>query len=523
MALSSQPQGTLSFDILPSELQQEVFNHLEGHNVSLFAVIQVSKAWHECCIGMLWRKSTQRILAKISTQERRQYYANMIHRWLLNEASTWKLFDGLDFPLLKDLSILGGCLSEMQLRHCLQRGLHTLRYIQGVLDAAMLEMIATCCTQLERLIIAHPDASAVTPDQFMTFIQSLPALRRLQIGYVPVEIAKSMFGWDGRSVTQLEKLSVSENWYLANNFALLRQLLKHFRGLRKLYLVLEDVLPINTLVQVMSSPLLEVLRVEDVLADGDGLQQQFISATSVANSFPSIKDLSMSSRASTITALLSSSPSTLVSLDLRVTNDSHSVCSTISRCTHLLRLEIVFNGYSELSHTELDYISELSSLQKCHVEWRGPSHTRYGSNECQWLTDTFFENWITKLPQLRDLILVPGSYNITPRSLRFLADSCPLLSNVELMWMHNLIEWTSLEAPLFPDLKRMHLGIVDGWHYTGSRTTTDMILSKDLEVIRSLAPNLESFSVGRPFYSGYNLVELTPYEEDLEAAFLATL
>jgi hypothetical protein len=169
MALSSTHQSAPTFHV-PPEVLQQIFSCFDEDNASLFAFIQVSKACCSCCIGMLWRKSSQRRLAKISTPERRQHYANLIYRWDFNDNPSWEVFDRLDFPLLKDLSFSGGSLSVEQLRRCLQAGLHTLRYAQCFLDAANLEMMIPSCTQLQRLIIMGADTSGITPDQFMTFL-----------------------------------------------------------------------------------------------------------------------------------------------------------------------------------------------------------------------------------------------------------------------------------------------------------------------------------------------------------------
>jgi hypothetical protein len=148
MALSSQFHGASTFHV-PPEVLQQIFSYFDGDNASLFDSIQVSKACYSCSIGMLWHKSSQRRLAKVSTPERRQHYANLIYHWDLDDDPSWGLFDGLGFPLLKDLSFSGGSLSVEQLRHCLQAGLHTLRYTQCFLDAANLELMIPSCTQLQ--------------------------------------------------------------------------------------------------------------------------------------------------------------------------------------------------------------------------------------------------------------------------------------------------------------------------------------------------------------------------------------
>lgn len=106
MDLSPQHHGNLSFEKLPPELQQEIFSHFNEDNKSLFAIVRVNKAWYHNCIGMLWRKSTQGRLRKISTQERLQHYASMISHWDLDDRDCpSECFNGLDFPMLKELSL----------------------------------------------------------------------------------------------------------------------------------------------------------------------------------------------------------------------------------------------------------------------------------------------------------------------------------------------------------------------------------------------------------------------------------
>jgi hypothetical protein len=528
MALSPTLQSAPSFDILPPELKQEIFSYLDGDNASLFAAIQVSKVFHNCCIGMLWRRSAERRLAKVSTRERRQYYANMIYRWEVDDPVTWEswdwpgkpsweLCDGLSFPLLKDLSISGGFLSPMQLRRCLQAGLHTLRCVQCKLDAAMLQAMATCCMQVQRLVISNPDTRRVTPEQFVTFLQSLPSLRRLELEEIEGKIMNRVLDWEGSSIAQLEDLSLNDCRSSARGVPFRNTFLKHCTGLRKLYMQ-ADGLSAGVLNQLSNYPLLEVLHVEDWLVDDEQLQPRFIGRSPL----PSIKDLSICGMVSTIEPLLSSLPPTLVSLDLDITDNSYSILPTISRLSNLIHLKIFFDGYREFSRTDLDLISKLSSLQKCHLDWGGPLPRRYGSessNDCPWLTDKYFRCWISKLPRLQDLFLALDSATITHSSLESLADSCPSLSKCHLMWEHDLNTWTGLRAPLFPKLEVLHLGKVKDHGYEGSQETIDAMASRDVKVIRSLAPNLKSFFMSHSSVSNYRLNVLPPYEKALKNAF----
>lgn len=212
MALSPQHQGAIGFDTLPPEIQQEICNYLAGDRASLFAAIRVSRACYNCCIGMLWRNSTQKGLAKASTHARRQYYANMIYDWNLNHGRAWKMFDRLESPLLEGITFSGGGLSNVQLRRCLKMGLQTLRYIRCEFDATILELIATCCTQLRELDVTFPTTHKITPSQFAKFVQSFPDLQCLRLHGIRRYIMNEVFKWQSPLVAQLEELALTGYW-----------------------------------------------------------------------------------------------------------------------------------------------------------------------------------------------------------------------------------------------------------------------------------------------------------------------
>lgn len=516
MSLSTQRQDVPSFDIMPPELKQEIFSYFRKDAASLFAVIQVNKACYHDCIGMLWRKSTQSRLAKALTLERRQHYANMIYRWSLDDEHSSELFDGLKFPLLRDLSFSGDSLSIMQLRHYLHTELHTLRHIRCKFDAAMLKTMGLCCTQVQKLDILYPRMDNITPDQFLMFLQSFPALRRLRLECIKESIMDRVFEWEGRSIAQLEELSWAPHWRTTTNFAHRNKFLKHCTGLRKLDLDLEDTLCTDALIQMSSYPLLEVLRIEGWLAD-DHFQQRFIDENPVAHPFSSIKDLSIRGEVSTIKAILSSSSKSLISLNLDINDNSDSIFPTISRFSNLVHLRVVFDSHRKFSRTDLDFISQLSRLQKCHVELEGSLPMDYASsNDCPWFTDEYFKGWISKLPRLKNLFLGLHSDTITQSSLQFLADSCPSVSHCSLLWEHDLDTWVSLEAPLFPNLKILLLGRVRDHGQQEDHGTINEDATRYIEVIRSLAPNLTDFLIGQ-----YGPTEQLPHERALVAAFKA--
>jgi hypothetical protein len=511
MALSPTRQSAPDIDILPPELKQEIFSYLDGDNASLFAVIQVSKAFHNCGIGMLWRKSTQKRLAKALTPERRQHYANLICRWDFDSSPTRELFDGLDFPLLKDMSFYDGPLPVMQLRHYLRAGLHTLRFIRCELDAAILELTAMCCTQLQRLEITGLEPDSPPPEKFMTFLQSFPALRRLRLSYIPSDIMKRVCEWEGSAVAQLEELSLNDCWDSGVDTVFIIGFLKHCIGLRKLYLYTGDAPSIDVLIQILSYPLLEVLESDAWLADDAQLQQRLVSGPSVAHSFPSIKDLTIRGETPAIKFLLSSSPKSLVSLDLDVFDNSDSILPTISGLSNLVHLQILFDGDRKFSHKDLDYISRLPRLQKCHLErLPGPDL------DCPWLTDEYFNTWISKLPQLQDLFLGLDSTTITQSSLHFLAASCSSLTECTLLWEHDLNTWPSIKAPLFPNVEFLLLGRVKPHGYQTSQVLMNEDALRNVKMIRSLAPKLKVLQIGR-----YGPDMQNPYERALVAAFEA--
>lgn len=545
MALSSQRHGTPDLVNLPPELAQQIFGYLNGDNDSLFNIIQVSKACHTDCIGMLWHSSTQKRLGSV-TPERRQHYANMIYRWDLDHDPFWDLFDGLDFPLLRELSFSGGCLSDTQLCHCLRVGLHTLRFTRCVLDAAFLETMARSCTRLQRLVISAPDARNITPDQFVTFIQSFPALHRLQLDYIRDNVADKLFDltfiqslpalrrlqlssmkdnimhklfrWEASSVAQLEELSWTEDWGSGFDAVLRNRFLQHNTNFRKLHLDQGETLSDDAIIHLASCPSLEVLHIYGWLEEHQ-LQNRFVDGHSVTHPFPRLKDLWMEGSATPIKALLSSSLRTLVNLNLVLTDNSANVLQAISGLSNLVHLTIIFNCSMKLSRTDLDCISELSMLQTCQIDWMGPSHLGDATNDCPWLTDRYFKGWISKLPLLQDLLLALESATITQASLQSLAECCPSLWKCSLLWEHDINTWELLEAPLFPHLEELHLGKVRDHGWQESQVTLEEDASRDAEVIRSLAPSLTRFKIGLSWFSEYSTPR--PHEKALVDAYNA--
>lgn len=508
MDLSSQHHGAPSFETLPPELQQEIFSYLNKDNKSLFAVIRVNKTWYRDCIGMLWHKSTQERLVKVPSPERRQHYANMIFQWTLDhESFPAECYERLDFPMLKDLLFEGGSLSVAQLRHCMSVRLRTLQISYCQLDAAILDLAATYCTQLRTLIIEGSTIDNITPDRFMTLLQSLPALRRLDLDQVEEGIMNRLFEWEGESVAQLEELTLFEDWRSQSrtDYALRNKFLKHCTGLRKLDIDLRDTLATDALIQLSSHPLLELLHINGWLSDVD-FQQRFVNKSPVARPFSSIKDLSVYGEVSTIGPLLSCLPNTLTSLELGVDDNSDSILPIISRLSNLVHLRIEFDCNRRLSRTDLDCISRLSLLQKCNIDWYSNGPARDGvpaPNDCPWLTDEYFKGWISKLPSLQDLYLGLESSAITQASVRALADSCPSLLQCFLMWEHDLSTWTSMRAPLFPNLEFLSLGKIKHYGHRGSQTTNNKDVSRIVKVIRSLAPRLKSLDIGQYVSGGH--------------------
>ncbi|KAK6007578.1 hypothetical protein QM012_004392 [Aureobasidium pullulans] len=135
MVLNPQRQGVPGFDAPPPAIQQEIFAYLDGDNASLFAAIRVSKACYNCCIGMMWRESSQKRLTRVPTLDRRQHYATMIRIWELGGIGpSGVLFNRLYFPLLEDISYSFRSLPVKQLRDYLKNVLHTLQLLQHAFD-----------------------------------------------------------------------------------------------------------------------------------------------------------------------------------------------------------------------------------------------------------------------------------------------------------------------------------------------------------------------------------------------------
>ncbi|KAG9553080.1 hypothetical protein KCU71_g13384, partial [Aureobasidium melanogenum] len=477
MALSSQRQDAPTLNTLPPELQQEILNYLDGDNASLFAAIQVSKAFHNFCIGMLWRNSTSRRLAKPLTLERRQHYANMIRSWDLNDYSSGELFDGLNFPLLGCVSFSYGDFPIKQLRHCLQNGLHV----------------------LQELRMICPEADHIKPDQFVTFLQSFPALYRLDLDRIKRHILSAVFRWKSSSLAQLKDLTLIEHpeaeWFVDPNPWLFSDFLQRCTGLRKLRVAPGHVLSAEVLTQLSCQESLEVLRIHGYISREVGVQlrDRFSSRLSRAHLFPSIQRLHMAGESPMINTLLSGALVTLIDLELEVDDSFDSICPTIGRLSNLVSLHISFEKHRELSQQDMDHISDLSKLEQCHIG-------RFldcleDPMEDPWLTDLYFKKWIMKLPRLRSLRLELNSPTITQAALQSLADSCPSIASCQLIWEHDLSTWTELVPPLFGNLKSLHLGWVRGHGGGEDQAVTDDIIIRNVKVVRSIAPKLKHLAV----------------------------
>lgn len=500
MALSSQHQGANGFDTLPPELQQEIFSYLDRDNASLFAAIQVSKAWNHSCISMLWWESTQKRLAKVRTPGRRQHYANIIRDWKLDDiGSSGALFDGLDFPLLECLSFLLGSLPLKQLCRCLQTGMHTLEFLQYPFDTTILDTVSLYGTQLHDLVIRYPDTYDITPDQFVTFLQSLPTLRRLKLIDIKENIMQAVIRWKDGSLAQLKELALLEDpenhrgldpepWRL-NNF------LQCCTGLRELFVCHGNVLSADTLAQLSCQESLEVLRIFGYISLEVGVQlrDRFSSMLYRVRLFPNIRRIDMAGGSLVINTLLSGALTTLTDLELVVDDNSDSVCPTIGRLSSLVRLHISFEKDRKLSQRDMDHISDLSKLEQCHI---GSVEDFFGPLlEDPWLTDLYFKKWVKKLPQLRFLRLELNSFTITQAALQSLADSCPFMTSCQLIWEHDLSTWCEIVPPLFGNLESLYLGWVKNHIGVENQTVTDDSVMRNVEVIRSIAPKLKHLSI----------------------------
>ncbi|KAG9646119.1 hypothetical protein KCU64_g10649, partial [Aureobasidium melanogenum] len=499
MVLSSQHQSAIGFDTLPLELQQEIFSYLDEDDASLFAVVQASKTWYHHCIRMLWRESTQKRLAKVPTSDRRQHYANLILDLDVDDDLSHKSCDELEFPSLKILRFVERSWPVSKLRRYLLAGLHALHYEDCEPDEATLEMLKSCPNQVQAFEIMLPDSSNMSPDHFMSILQSLPALRRLDLLNVNADIMDRVYAWRGDVVAQLEDLSISECWEPVRDLDPRNKFLKHCTGLRKLELDRGDELSADLLVHLFGLASLENLSLYHWIEDDVGrqLQERISDMTSSSRLFPCIKIMSLGGRKPAILPFLSSTLTTLVDLSLQIDDHGDSICPAIGRLTNLVYLRLYFNCDKRLSRTDLDSISGLSKLQLCWIDrcgWGVISETST-SVDCSWITDLYFKSWIAKFPRLETLRLRFDNCALTQASLQYIAKSCPLLSMCHLMWVHDLNTWRSLEAPLFPNLSILLLERVKGESYEKDQAMVDEQVLRDVNMIQDLAPNLSFFRI----------------------------
>lgn len=199
-----------------------------------------------------------------------------------------------------------------------------------------------------------------------------------------------------------------------------------------------------------------------------------------------------------VNALLSSAPRTLRKLSLEVDDGTAGIRPTISRLSNLVSLSVTFCFFGEVFREDLDCISALSNLQELRIDKKAVNNPGFVSVNCPWLTDQYFRSWIAKLRQLRILRLALSGFpsaSITQACLQSLSDSCPLLADCQLMWEHDLNAWTSLEAPLFPNLEVFHLGQVKDHGHNQGKAAIDKVATRDVKVIQNLAPSLRRFFI----------------------------
>ncbi|KAH0171404.1 hypothetical protein KCU67_g2192, partial [Aureobasidium melanogenum] len=212
----------------------------------------------------------------------------------------------------------------------------------------------------------------------MRLLRSFPALRRLRLEEIAKNIADKIFAWKGKSVAQLEVLSLTDTYGTSYSREPRNDFLKRCTGLRELYLDRAGLLSADVLTQLSGQTSLEVLHLGgwtegDVL---EQLKQQNLEGTLVSRPFPSIKNLSLEGYAFEVKDLLFDMPTTLVDLNLKVhesrSDNDCSICLPISRLSNLVRLSIRFDHSRILTRTDLDLISELPNLQKCHINQELP-------------------------------------------------------------------------------------------------------------------------------------------------------
>ncbi|CAD0089513.1 unnamed protein product [Aureobasidium mustum] len=79
-----------------------------------------------------------------------------------------------------------------------------------------------------------PNSSNISPNQFVSFLQSLPALRRLNLLNVKADTMEKFYAWEGVVVAQLEELSIDGSCGFRRDLELRNHFLNHCTGLRKI-------------------------------------------------------------------------------------------------------------------------------------------------------------------------------------------------------------------------------------------------------------------------------------------------
>jgi hypothetical protein len=452
-------------DSLPDELRLTILSHIEGQK--LHSVILINKAWYALAIDKLWatppRKAFEHLNALRSAKSRRQFYASKVTSLTLCDPGL--TFEALKFTSIRSLSFGRGAGPE-NIKHAsfIQPLLVQLSYgDEHAFTAESLDLVRQRCPNLRSLQVYTQ--ISFESRLFIELLQSCQHLTSIHLGHQfdSRVVEDFLISLAGPMSSRLEELVIHTSLE-HNDPSHIAHFLRTASVLRRLTL---DKLPSDTnslLSAINGLNMLEELDISHWLTtEGTSLLlQQYLGLPL----FQNVQMLSLEGDAQVVLSFLSSRSITW--LDLEVQDPNKGFFAAIGSMTQLISLEISCPSSEILLREHLESLRSLSNLRRLMIAKRDWDFLD-GMLQLPWMTDMLFEEFIVNFPLLETLNLYwdLADDQVSEVSIDALARCCPGLERTMLVWTHNLKDWQTLKAPLFPKLT--FLGLGDIHEFAGRR------------------------------------------------------
>lgn len=482
-----------SFPQLPSEIQLQVFDPLVTHKRSLTArdrhnlcaPMRVNSFWFYHIADCLWNE-----VSKLETMfknlglenDRRQLYVSKIRILNLHTARIdFDLIANLKFDNLTHLTLRG---DHMGILPFLQPNLKAIRLISGFdMTSQELNQINELCPNLHELHIlpARPpnrrrggvvryNPDPIDCDHFLSFFSRARSLKSLTVGsQLPnTLVSASLNGLPPRVAYQLEELALSnvEPFALPPNTQEILEACTCLRKFEYRRIVRGSSVAMSAMLRGLATATnLEHLRLDHAIREDD--IDDCIERHDAP--FNKLQSLALKGGVLPISRFLSLSLESLTRLQLVVDDQSHRISSSISRLKALTYLNLViginhdtwFNEGVRVSPGPDDWEATPDDMQALTALTRLRSFSLRPMNinlTVSWMTDDYFETWISKFPHLQDVELdieCPLSFS----SMVALSKTHPFLRRCKLLWTQEIEDWKNLPSTNFANLQRLKLNL----------------------------------------------------------------